>query len=169
MICRRLNRFTTKFFNIVISIYYSNMPKAVKTRFIAPYTTDSKGNPKTNLDFLQKKPNISGVYLIKSNRSEKIVYIGYSATQLYKTLYRHFQTWNDSQQPRKVYSKFGYTVRVIATTARRAALLEAYLIKSIQPRDNKDKLELLSKTQETEAAEILQQTPYISKEEDFPF
>lgn len=145
------------------------MIKAVKTRFLSPYTVTKQGNYKTNLDNLRENPATAGVYLIKSDRTGKIIYVGYSATQLYKTIYRHFQTWNDRQQPRKTYNKTGYTVRVIFTTKTRAALLESYLINKLKPRDNKDKLQLIFKDQKREAESIIKNTELVSKYADIPF
>jgi hypothetical protein len=57
-----------------------------KTRYKEPYNKYGK----TNFGFTENK---SGVYLIKSKRTNKIVYVGYSASNLYKTMYRHFQSW----------------------------------------------------------------------------
>src|SRR5574343_574092 len=81
----------------------------------------------------------SGVYMIYEN--EKIVYIGYSAKNLYKTLYRHFQKWNDSQT-RITYSKTddNIKIRVIYTNnGYQAYKLERALIVKHVPRDNPNK------------------------------
>lgn len=81
----------------------------------------------------------TGVYLIKENG--KLVYVGYSGTDLYKTMYRHFQEWNDRTQQIRItyYNKLktnNYTVRIIYCTPKQAARLEGALILKHQPRDN---------------------------------
>ena len=81
----------------------------------------------------------SGVYLIKKNN--KVVYIGESHTNnLYKTLYRHFQSWVDSTQKRVVFkndkSSGKIKVRVILTTKSQAIRLQVYLIKKLKPDRN---------------------------------
>lgn len=105
-----------------------------KTKFLQPYDD----NGKTTFRNANKK---SGVYLIKENG--EIVYVGYSGSNLYRTLYRHFQAWNHSYQ--KVITYKGnnlnrYTVRVILTTPQQADRLETYLIKKYLPRDNQQKI-----------------------------
>jgi hypothetical protein len=52
---------------------------------------------KTNLKALQGK---KGLYKIFENK--KLVYIGKSYTNLYRTVLRHFQAWNDSAQLRRI-------------------------------------------------------------------
>lgn len=138
------------------------MKATVKTKFIEPYRKE--GNKfKTNLDFLCSKCHNSGVYFIKSNRTNEVIYIGYSAANLYKTVYRHFQQWHDKNQQRFVYSKTGYTIRVILASPARAALLEKYLIQKFKPRDNELKYDnYLSDRQTEKAAEIIDNTPTIS-------
>lgn len=102
-------------------------------KFLPPY----KPSGKTNFPEAQKR---TGVYLIKKNNV--IVYVGYSASNLYKTLYRHFQTWNDKQQPDRIsyqeqLSRNKFTVRVVYCTPKRAAALEKALILKHNPKDNK--------------------------------
>jgi excinuclease UvrABC nuclease subunit len=98
-------------------------------------------NGKPALEY--KKTQRPAVYFIKENN--KIVYVGMSATNLYKTLYRHFQTWNDKRAQyrsanytRKTYDKTA-KVRVIFCTALQADRLETYLIQKLKPRDNEHK------------------------------
>ncbi len=114
-------------------------------RFQPPY--NSKG--KTTFPGASKK---SGVYLIKENG--ELVYVGYSGTDLYKTMYRHFQSWSDAEykggkaipaQYRVSYKEFlekkKYTVRIVFCTAIQAERLERVLIKKYNPRDNANKYE----------------------------
>jgi excinuclease UvrABC nuclease subunit len=104
-----------------------------KSRFRPAY----KANGRTNYPNIQGK---TGVYIIK--KDETIVYIGHSTSDLYKTLYRHFQSWNDKTQVRTVYPKSQrnkYTVRVVLTSKAKAPRLEKALICKYQPKDNPQK------------------------------
>lgn len=68
-------------------------------------------------------------------------YVGYSASDIYKTMYRHFQNWPDAKQIRVVYKQLhDVKVRVIYCTPEQAAKLERALIIKHQPRDNPQKL-----------------------------
>lgn len=111
------------------------MKTTLKTRFLRPY----KANGRTTFPESMSRP---GVYLIKLDG--KLSYIGYSGSDLYKALYRHFQEWND-RGPRVVYPpqmRERCLVRVVYTnTAAQAAKLEKALILLHQPIDNPDKLE----------------------------
>ena len=107
-----------------------------KTRWKEPYNKQGKTNfPE------RERP---GVYLIKSKASGKIVYVGYSSNNLYRTMYRHFQAWNHSEQPIVTYQAKGpdnYLVRVIYCTAKQAVTLEELLILKHKPEDNPQKLD----------------------------
>lgn len=143
--------------------------KAITIKFCNPYK-----DGKTNIPHLRYDKPQSGVYFIKSDRTDKIVYIGFSEANLYKTIYRHFQEWTDisrTVKTRFTYAKFGYQVRVIFTTPARAALLEKYLILRMKPRDNGLKYDgYLNFSQNENAETILKQTEYFTgKEVDFPF
>jgi excinuclease UvrABC nuclease subunit len=115
--------------------------------------------------FKPSKYSKPGTYLIKSKQTGDIIYVGYSATNLYKTLYRHFQTWNDSAQNRFVYDRNKYTVRVILTIPTRAAQLEKALILKYKPRDNKNK----HTSQELNFQEVQALQDYFSTETEAPF
>jgi len=145
---------------------------ALKTRFLEPYTKNKEGNFVSNLPFLVNNKKQSGVYLIKSDRTGNIVYVGYSETQLYKTVFRHFQKWIDIQKivkTRITYNKTGYKIRVVFTSPGRAAILEKYLVLKLKPRDNEIKYEnYLTPAQEDSAKEIIENADTISKWED-PF
>jgi excinuclease UvrABC nuclease subunit len=112
-------------------------------KFLNPYKKDGK----TAFPNLQKK---SGVYLIKENG--KLSYIGYSANDLYKTMYRHFQSWAKTEykggkvipaQYRVSYlhkmKRNKYTVRIVFCTAKQAQRLEKALILKHKPKDNANK------------------------------
>lgn len=82
----------------------------------------------------RKRP---GVYIVY--KDNVVVYVGYSSTDVYKTMYRHFQQWTDRQQIRITYQPNDQRikVRVIYTnTAKQAARLEYGLILKLQPTDN---------------------------------
>jgi hypothetical protein len=94
----------------------------------------------TNLKHLVDK---KGVYFIFENT--KLVYIGSSSTNLYKTILRHFQKWSDTKQLRRVSyknkigrSSFTFAVQLMNTkTAAAIEKKEYYLVNKHQPRDNK--------------------------------
>lgn len=107
-----------------------------KSPWIKPYNKDGS----TNLIALN---NTSGVYLIRKIGNKLPQYIGMSAgnkkkPNLYKTILRHFQSWEDSQT-RVTYPKQGYEIRVIKTTPLQAIRLEKNLIIAYQPKDNPNK------------------------------
>lgn len=102
------------------------------SKWFKPY----KGKRTTLPNRYYSKP---GVYLIKSRQTGKIMYVGHSTTSLKRTLYRHFQQWNDRQQDRYVYDKHRYMVKIYRTTARIAPRLEKALIQKLSPPHNKNK------------------------------
>jgi excinuclease UvrABC nuclease subunit len=91
-------------------------------------------NKKTTKRFTFGQP---GIYIIRSIITNKITYIGMSATNVYKALYRHFQTWNDRKQRRVVYLDYhNYEIRVILCNREQAVICERRLIKWYKPIDN---------------------------------
>jgi excinuclease UvrABC nuclease subunit len=79
--------------------------------------------------------NTPGVYMIY--KGKKLLYVGFSGSNLYKTMYRHFQSWNDPTQIRVTYDPFKIKVCVIYTeTAEEADILEKALILKYKPKDN---------------------------------
>jgi len=109
-----------------------------KTPFLPVYFSVGSGGRTNNTTF--RISGRSGVYLVKDKRINKIVYVGYSGTDLYKTMYRHFQEWNDKgERYRFVVSKseaVNYTVRIIFCTPTQAYRLEQALIYKLQPSEN---------------------------------
>ena len=105
-----------------------------KFRAIPPYRADGHTTHPHTL-------NKSGVYFILEDGI--ITYIGKSGTNLYKTMYRHFEQWHHGQQQVISYyhkmKRKRYTVRVILCTAPQATRLERAAIKKHQPRDNAEK------------------------------
>lgn len=101
-----------------------------RSKWFKPYKTGKTILP-------NKYYNRPGVYIIRSKQTKKPIYVGYSANNLKKTLYRHFQNWNDRQQDRFVYDKNKYEIKIYRTGTKTAARLEKYLIDKLKPRDNK--------------------------------
>ena len=141
-----------------------------KTKFIDVFKTlKSKKGRKTNLSFAFGK---SGVYIIKENN--KIVYIGQSGSNLYRTILRHFQCWNDRTQARVTYinklSKNKYKVRVVFVPPNKALQLERDLIAKYKPRDNPDKIQQVLEFQEQRKNKTYKVTDDFLKERDYvPF
>lgn len=110
-----------------------------KSKFFPVYRITDDRQRRTNLASAKGK---AGVYLIKERG--KIVYIGHSASDLYKTALRHFQSWTDPTQERVTYEGKpldNYTIRLVITTPKQAPALEKKLILRHNPRDNWQKYE----------------------------
>lgn len=97
---------------------------------------------KTNLYFLNKK---KGLYSVFENG--KLVYIGSSTSNLYKTIMRHFNYWQDSEQPKRISYKHRmlegvkYEIEVAVYPESKVNdifLMEKNLISLKKPRDNKN-------------------------------
>ena len=109
-------------------------PIKSKSRFLPVYS-----GGRVNPELVRAGKPRPGVYIIKVNGNIK--YIGYSASNVYKTLTRHFQSWEDSRQTRVTYPRTSaVTARVIYTnTGGQAAALERALILKHRPADNPNK------------------------------
>jgi uncharacterized short protein YbdD (DUF466 family) len=103
-----------------------------RLRTRAPYTAAGK----TTLRATWQR---SGVYRIFENG--KLVYVGFSGTNLYRTMYRHFQEWNHPGQPVVTYAgkRKKYTVQVTLCPPAKAAKLERAIIIRNRPKDNPNK------------------------------
>lgn len=138
--------------------------KAKRTKLFTAYTD---GKPTF------KKRKESGVYLIY-DKNKKLLYVGYSGSDLYKALYRHFTSWSDRTQQRFTYPK-DYLVRVILTTKQRAHLLEKFLITRLSPEDALMKYkDYLTEKQEETVKEIAENLAPVTEKEwsdisDVPF
>lgn len=112
-----------------------------RTGWMRPYVI-VKGRRRTILPFITKAQ--CGVYLIRSRQSKKILYVGHSQTQLYSTLYRHFQSWIDPSQHRTTYLRpEAYEIMVILTrSCQNAYMMEQYYLHKLSPRDGIRKLEV---------------------------
>lgn len=138
-----------------------------KFRFVPVYRElpTSRSNGKTNIAWTRGQ---KGVYIIKENG--KVVYVGSSRSQLYKTIIRHFQKWDDPRQPDRItyqtgLNKHRYTIRIIIADVRRIPLLEKGLIEKYKPRDNKF-VEELDLKEEEKARDIVAQ--YEEANTDYP-
>lgn len=92
--------------------------------------------------YVRQTDGKTGVYLIRENR--KLIYIGNSRTNIYKTMIRHFQQWNDSEQDRITYKEkskskeFYYDFTFLELSEHKTILrTEKSLIKKFLPRDNR--------------------------------
>jgi len=113
--------------------------------------------------------NKSGVYLIFKN--SVLRYVGYSGYNVYKTLYRHFQSWNDPQQIRTVYSSNDpqIKVRVIYCNGTKAKKLESALIIKYEPIDNPDKLNNLILDRKEKKVLVELDNEFVTYNGDLPF
>lgn len=141
------------------------MANILKQRRLKPY----QYNGKTTFNLRGK----SGVYLIYKGNT--IVYIGYSGTDIYKTLYRHFQKWTDKNQKRVTYQDLkNITVRVVYTATKNHAFrLEKSLIVKYKPADNPTQYEEFTPTKADvkKVNEYFDQntSPIVHFEGDLPF
>jgi hypothetical protein len=87
---------------------------------------------------LKNAKNKAGVYLISLGR--KIIYIGHSSTNLYKTITRHFHEWkHEGRQVSYDPTKGNYKIQILYTSGKAAPQLECYLISNFKPVDNDSK------------------------------
>lgn len=102
-------------------------------------------------DAVRKLQRASGVYAIRHVGwlSSSVVYVGESHTgNLYKTLVRHFQSWNRGKSwwagqfapaqtdPGHTYNRSVHEVAFLAAPPKRALALQAKWIATLKPRDN---------------------------------
>jgi len=100
-------------------------------------------------DWVRDLKGEAGVYLIRDSDTHELLYVGSSATQLYATLTRHFQTWRrwkghwkaqyatgGRHDPGVTYKRDRVEVAVRITSAADSLDEEARLIHRLRPRDN---------------------------------
>lgn len=141
------------------------MKPIISTKFFAPFNEKNK----PSLKILNKKFS-SGVYYIKERASNRIVYIGLSQNNLYRTIYRHFYYWRQ----RNWYSKDEYLIKIIFTTPAQAIKLEKFLIlkykKLGQADDNYLNYSLdLTDAEKSSAKMDLSNPIIVNSDEDYPF
>jgi len=104
-----------------------------KSRWFSPYA----GKGKTNLKPAKAR---SGVYIIRSNTGAgkpEILYVGMSQTDLYRTITRHFQAWDDPKQQRVTFPQTAdIQIRIVFCTPRQAVKLEEALRANYLPPKN---------------------------------
>jgi hypothetical protein len=100
-----------------------------------------------------------------------LVYVVFSSYNFYKTIYRHFQRWNDSTQVRVIYNPNdpGIKVRVIYTTAARSKKLEKALILKYQPKDNPEKYNSYILDKKSEKVLNDAEHEFVALNDDLPF
>jgi hypothetical protein len=127
--------------------------KDVKTGWIKVYSEQPlKGlwNGKTNLAWTTGR---SGVYIIREGL-KTVVYVGKSTTNLYRTIMRHFQEWNDRRQPERIsyqddLTEKVYYVQIILCKPNDIPLYEGALIAHFRTRDNKEEEAISEKQMHT--------------------
>jgi hypothetical protein len=129
---------------LIAFILLNNNKKGLGALSVSKFYTvyiDDKINKQLRL---KPSKNQKGVYILK--KGNEIKYIGYSGSNLYKTLTRHFQSWEDRTQVRVTYNKNeNIKARIVYTsTAAQAAKLEKALILKYKPTDNPNKYEQYS-------------------------
>jgi hypothetical protein len=131
-----------------------------KTKTFKPYTKEGR------CTLQPKQGERPGVYFIY--KDAKPVYVGHSQSNIYKTMYRHFQSWED-QQRRVTYKNLsGITCRIIFCPASKATILEEACILKYKPKDNEQKLQLYSDKQRDKIIIEFEDTGVINIE-DVPF
>lgn len=135
-----------------------------KSKWVKPYARRGV----TNLTEFKAR---SGVYLIRKEGQRQISYVGYSGSDLYKTITRHFQSWVDPQQQRVTYPQEGYLVRIVLCTKKQALALETALRAKHKPTDNPEELPIDYKTNwyERTTMEAYTELPELRKSEFDPY
>jgi len=104
----------------------------IKSALFEPYYFKKNSMRRSTTFNTRNKP---GVYMIYKNGVLR--YVGFSKTNLYRTMYRHFVPWPDETQKRVVYLNLkGIKCRVIYCDAVKAGNLEKALIIKLKPKDN---------------------------------
>jgi len=124
-----------------------------KSRYVPVYPERGKVHK-----LVRKAQGQCGAYIIK--KGNKILYVGHSANQLYKTIIRHFQSWGENQKRVTYPQSSDYKVRIIKTTCAKATKLESAIIAKYNPKDNPRKVDEQQVTKGMESAyEELQSIP----------
>lgn len=137
-----------KLFTHIATIFFT---MKIKAKF---HPSHKNGRP----TFKRKAFSRAGVYLIREKAGlftpAKIIYVGMSMNNLYRTIYRHFQDWNDKRQQRYTYNKNTHEIAVLLLQPAKVQLMEDRLIYFLRPRDNKQKIESLFS--EKQAAAVIE-------------
>ena len=100
--------------------------------------------------------------------------MGQSQNNLYRTITRHFQDWNDSKSPDRITYRYRmarnrYTVRIVFVSPSRALKLEEMLIRKHRPRDNAAKLNEIESFVPTSSQENVLEEYEESYTDEVPF
>lgn len=119
-----------------------NNPEPLSEKKKSIYTVTKKYKPyNKNGSTTFPQRNTSGVYKIFEDN--KLVYIGMSTNNLYRTMYHHFNSWKDkTKQYRVTYNSQDNNIKVqiiYTNTGSQAESLEKILILKYKPRDNFNK------------------------------
>lgn len=117
---------------------------------------------RANLAHLKGK---KGVYHIFEDGRR--VYVGHSRSNLYKTILRHFQKWDDDQYRTTYFGKARkrYTVKVWLCQPADCLPLEESHILRYRPRDNWMKIQTATEKQTDRAQERMKKAVPIKKEQ----
>jgi len=110
-----------------------------------------------------KEVSASGVYFIKEGK--EVVYVGYSETQLKKTIYRHLQSWKDHSQKRATFDRDKVEVKVIFCSPTKAKILELFFIDKLKPKENTIIIKHLNPIFKKRAQELLEKNTQLNKED----
>jgi hypothetical protein len=123
-----------------------------KSKKFKPYSYTKEIKGKKIFARATLKATGAGVYVIFEDN--KTAYVGYSGSDVKKTLYRHFQKWNDLRHPEnkrrsriervsyyKGFKNDDFKIQVYFCGMQEAQRLEIFLIKKLKPRDNNLKIE----------------------------
>jgi excinuclease UvrABC nuclease subunit len=116
-----------------------------KSRYVPVYKKPGEVHP-----LVRRATGKCGAYIIKKGNT--ILYVGHSASQLYKTITRHFQSWGENQTRVTYPQKPDYKVRIVKTTCAKATKLESAIIAKYQPKDNPRKIDEQQVTKSMESA-----------------
>ena len=158
----------------------------MKTKLFHPYETEKYQIKIGKKTYIGAKCNLqktgAGVYFIYENG--KLAYIGFSGTDVKKTMYRHFQKWNDLRHPENKrrdriervsyfegFKNADFKCRVIfCKNAAQAARFEIALIKKFKPRDNSLKMDFDSMVEYTKTLKEIDKAAEVAAPlEDAPF
>lgn len=111
------------------------------TGWFPAYNSENRQNISWNLKSIKPEFKNSGVYFIKKNR--ELLYCGFSATQLIKTITRHFQRQNDNdgrqERTNYIYNRDKYKIMIMLVPAEDAPKLESYFRTVYKFRDDSRK------------------------------
>jgi excinuclease UvrABC nuclease subunit len=102
------------------------------------YYRSPVGGPRVFAAWILALGSQSGAYVIRSNRTQEVLYVGESHTErLASTIRRHFHKWDDSPDRKHfTYSPHHVEVAVRITPPGSAVGAQNNLIRRLKPRDN---------------------------------